>query len=196
VKVYVLCRDVLWELGARTEVVSVALTTTAALDEMKAAMDKMVTELGATVEIGEDTCPVDLAGYRDLQLHYDERVVWVNDDGRVCVCYFREMSVVDALKPCGNHTPTPWEVNKGGAFNRERWGCIERNWFEEEDDEWNSITIAELCGGEGDKPGLPDIGQRDAERIVACVNACEGVDDPMAVIPALLAERRKEKEGD
>ncbi len=79
------------------------------------------------------------------------------------------------------HTPEPWGVNKGRAFNPERWGSIERRWLDLEanpEDQLHVETIAEVCDGDA------NIGEADAWRIVDCVNACTGIKNPMDAIVA------------
>jgi len=74
------------------------------------------------------------------------------------------------------HTPTPWEVNKGGAFNPERWGAIERNWIDPDlagtEEQWQSETIAEIC------IAADGIDKADAELIVRLVNQLADVPEP------------------
>ena len=68
-----------------------------------------------------------------------------------------------------HHTPGPWTTRKGNT----RWSVVGGGQY-----------IAYAVSG---TPGLGPDGERaNAERIVACVNACEGLADP-AVVPELLA---------
>ena len=64
------------------------------------------------------------------------------------------------------HTPEPWELRK--MHGTEMWGAKSHisDWF-----------VFEFAL------------EKDAARIVACVNACAGMDDPAAEIERLRAER-------
>lgn len=84
------------------------------------------------------------------------------------------------------HTPEPWGVNKGGAFNLERWGAIERRWLDPEmnpEEQLQVETIAEVCDGDP----KANIGEADAWRIVDCVNAMANIYSPAELVRAAKA---------
>ncbi len=66
------------------------------------------------------------------------------------------------------HTPGPW-VNTGGTI--------------ESGTGWHIASAVNTAGGNS---------IANANRIVACVNACEGMDDPEAEIKSIRAEALKE----
>ena len=72
-----------------------------------------------------------------------------------------------------NHTPEPWYWHENGSYceiNSERDGQI-------------GDSCASSCLGD------IDLGRANACRIVACVNACEGMEDPAAEIAELKRQR-------
>lgn len=76
-----------------------------------------------------------------------------------------------AAKPTAAHTRGPWELRRDS----------EGHWIE-----WRGASIAVCLSGNG---GLsPDEPAANAARIVACVNACEGLADPMGAINSYRAD--------
>jgi len=72
-----------------------------------------------------------------------------------------------------NHTPEPWYWHENDSYceiNSERDGQI-------------GDSCASSCLGD------IDLGRANARRIVACVNACEGMEDPAAEIAELKRQR-------
>ena len=72
-----------------------------------------------------------------------------------------------------NHTPEPWYWHENDSYceiNSERDGQI-------------GDSCASSCLGD------IDLGRANARRIVACVNACEGMEDPAAEIDELKQQR-------
>ena len=72
-----------------------------------------------------------------------------------------------------NHTPEPWYWHENDSYceiNSERDGQI-------------GDSCASSCLGD------IDLGRANARRIVACVNACEGMEDPSAEIAELKRQR-------
>ena len=72
-----------------------------------------------------------------------------------------------------NHTPEPWYWHENDSYceiNSERDGQI-------------GDSCASSCLGD------IDLGRANACRIVACVNACEGMEDPAAEIAELKRQR-------
>jgi hypothetical protein len=67
------------------------------------------------------------------------------------------------------HTPEPWEINEDQSHD----------------------GIFNVCSANGEYIctvwGIHDNGRSNADRIVACVNACAGMDDPQAEIARLKA---------
>jgi len=77
------------------------------------------------------------------------------------------------------HTIEPWEAREGDVFNPQRtWGIVKlltKEACEEidgDDSGFGSRTevIAEICSAQD------GVDEADAERIVACVNGCAGLD--------------------
>ncbi len=62
------------------------------------------------------------------------------------------------------HSPEPWRVERRGT----------EDWFYAILDATGKEVIRVAGTTPGDNPGTLDITQADAERIVACVNACAG----------------------
>ena len=74
-----------------------------------------------------------------------------------------------------NHTPEPWYWHENGSYceiDSERDGQI-------------GDSCASSCLGD------IDLGRANACRIVACVNACEGMEDPAAEIAELKRQRNE-----
>lgn len=57
----------------------------------------------------------------------------------------RETEPVPDTGKSDAHTPGPWSYRKGGAFNPERWGIVER---QNPDDDEDGETICEICDGD------------------------------------------------
>ncbi len=76
-----------------------------------------------------------------------------------------------------HHTPEPWHFAVGNRFTPLIPGAM-----------------AELHVAVGTDGGPESLGQlsyaSDAERIVACVNACQDITDPETIIPALVEALR------
>lgn len=84
----------------------------------------------------------------------------------------------------GGHTPEPWYIGTGGAQNA---ATIRR-------DTKRGQAIAQVFYTNQQPASLGGCGTANAERIVACVNACAGMADPAATIRELresLKEARK-----
>lgn len=75
-----------------------------------------------------------------------------------------------------NHTPEPWK------YTSDKSGDERSNvWVTGSDEEQRCILSACSCCN-----GLC-CGKADIERIIACVNACKGMDDPEAMIGNLVS---------
>ena len=77
-----------------------------------------------------------------------------------------------------NHTPEPWKYEKELSA-----GCDEWLISMDAGDRGRGICIAET------RPGSVAGGQANAHRIVTCVNACAGMEDPAAEIAELKRQR-------
>lgn len=78
------------------------------------------------------------------------------------------------------HTPGPWEVNYF-VDHDEEGSCIEAA----------GRNVATLYFRHGKyKAVLAEQSEANAARIVACVNACEGIERPNIVIPELISALR------
>ncbi len=90
------------------------------------------------------------------------------------------------MKP--KHSPTPWTLCQEGELTLNIYAS---------DGEPGSGTCVDAFCLDGEYI-TPEEERANAERIVACVNACEGVDDPAVLMPTIgaledraeLAERR------
>ena len=71
------------------------------------------------------------------------------------------------------HSPEPWSIRENSA----QWHEIMSA------DDWIADTCASMC--QGDIP----LGGANANRIMTCVNACAGMDDPAAEIEKLKRQR-------
>ena len=76
------------------------------------------------------------------------------------------------------HTPEPWKYEKELSA-----GCDEWLISMDAGDRGRGICIAET------RPGSAAGGEANARRIVTCVNACAGMDDPAAEIAELKRQR-------
>lgn len=87
------------------------------------------------------------------------------------------------------HTPEPWSLftNRHPETNGKPWGCIE--------------SKSHPAGGAGVCPSgintywSGEIGRANAARIVACVNALAGVEDPAAAIREAMEAMKSLIEG-
>jgi hypothetical protein len=66
------------------------------------------------------------------------------------------------------HTPTPWETSAVVSAGGVGWDVCE-------------ASAGDMIADLQDCPNA----EANAKRIVACVNACEGIDDPEQSIPAM-----------
>ena len=72
------------------------------------------------------------------------------------------------------HSPEPWSSD----INSSDWHQIRSS-----DKNWIADTCASMCDG-----NIP-LGEANAARIVACVNACAGMEDPAVEIEKLKRQR-------
>jgi len=79
------------------------------------------------------------------------------------------------------HTPEPWYVFPP-QDDSEKWIAVSVD---------NVIDIMLVKRGPILRDDPEDIGDRNADRVVACVNACKGMDDPAKEIAELRAANAK-----
>ena len=72
------------------------------------------------------------------------------------------------------HSPEPWSIIENNA----RWNEIYSS-----DKNWIADTCASMCTGD------IKLGRANADRIVTCVNACAGMEDPAAAIEKMRQQR-------